>query len=114
MTPISSLTNNFLLAFISTLPVTLIAEANVLRERFASQQRHRVEENNGAHIADRPAQQSDGQPVLSRGRRQRNGKMVSFTLCPLHLAFIFCSYVEFAPYSESSQIEMKVYGWNPC
>jgi hypothetical protein len=40
--------------------------------------------------------------------------MVSFTLCPLHLAFIFCSYVEFAPYSESSQIEMKVYGWNPC
>ena len=65
------------LAFISTLPVTLIAEANVLRERFASQQRQRAEGDNGAHIAARPAQQSEGQPVTSRGRRQRNGKLVS-------------------------------------
>lgn len=66
------------LAFISSLPVTLIAEANVLRERVASQQRQRAEGNNGAHIVARPAQQSESQPDTSRGRRQRNGKLVRF------------------------------------
>ena len=69
--------NNLFLEFISTLPVTLIAEANVLRERVASQQRQRAEGNNGAHIATRPTQQSEGQPVPPKGRRQRNGKLVS-------------------------------------
>ncbi len=78
------------LAFISTLPVTLIAEANVLRERVASQQRQRAEGGNGAHTAARPTQQSEGQPVTSRGRRQRNGKLVSRLAFPPCFSFVFC------------------------
>ena len=78
-------------AFISSLPATLIAEANVLRERVASQHRRRAEETNNASNASglgatgarpagaaeaRPAQPPEGQASASRGRRQRNGKLV--------------------------------------
>ena len=70
-------------AFISSLPSTLIAEANVLRERVASQHRQRVEEERANAIglgaagarpggAARQAQQPSG---ASRERRQRNGKL---------------------------------------
>ena len=71
-------------AFISSLPSTLIAEANVLRERVASQHRQRAEEANAANAiglgaagvrpggAARQAQQPSG---ASRERRQRNGKL---------------------------------------
>jgi hypothetical protein len=64
-------------AFITSLPPTLIAEANVLRERVAAQHRRRTEDaNNAAAVprarasAPRQAQPSEGG---SRGRRQRNG-----------------------------------------
>ena len=71
-------------AFISSLPSTLIAEANVLRERVASQHRQRAEEANATNAiglgaagvrpggAARQAQQPSG---ASRERRQRNGKL---------------------------------------
>ena len=69
-------------AFISSLPSTLIAEANVLRERVASQHRQRAEDANAANAlgaagvrpggAARQAQQPSG---ASRERRQRNGKL---------------------------------------
>ncbi|KAL7543885.1 hypothetical protein ACHAXR_013277 [Thalassiosira sp. AJA248-18] len=76
--------------FISSLPTTLIAEANVLRERVASQQRRRAEETNNASnnasgvsavgsrpggVMARPAQPPEGHASASRGRRQRNGKL---------------------------------------
>eukprot|EP00571_Detonula_confervacea_P003423 CAMPEP_0172329052 /NCGR_PEP_ID=MMETSP1058-20130122/60671_1 /TAXON_ID=83371 /ORGANISM="Detonula confervacea, Strain CCMP 353" /LENGTH=4507 /DNA_ID=CAMNT_0013046199 /DNA_START=90 /DNA_END=13614 /DNA_ORIENTATION=- len=76
-------------AFISSLPSTLIAEANVLRERVASQHRRRAEETNATNAAGlmagvrqgtvagvRPAQPPpEGQTGAPRGRRQRNGKL---------------------------------------
>lgn len=76
-------------AFISSLPANLIAEANVLRERHLSQHRRRAEETNnaphasGPGAAGRPTWQTgsrptapEGQGGASRGRRQRNGKLV--------------------------------------
>jgi len=77
-------------SFISSLPATLIAEANVLRERVASQHRRRAEEPNHASNATglagagarpsaaagaRSAQPQEVQAGASRGRRQRNGKL---------------------------------------
>ena len=83
-------------AFIASLPPTLIAEANVLRERVASQHRRRQEEaNNAANAAAaglgvagprsgsggggaRPAQppsEGGNTTASSRVRRQRNGKL---------------------------------------
>jgi hypothetical protein len=70
-------------AFISSLPSTLIAEANVLRERVASRHRQRAEEANAVNAiglgaagvrpgAARQAQQTSNP---SRERRQRNGKL---------------------------------------
>mmetsp|Transcript_18279 Transcript_18279/g.44004 ORF Transcript_18279/g.44004 Transcript_18279/m.44004 type:complete len:2525 (-) Transcript_18279:72-7646(-) len=75
-------------AFVRSLPPTLIAEANILRERVASQHRRRAEETNapnapgpvagarpGPGSGARPTQPSDGPTGSSRGRRQRNGKL---------------------------------------
>ena len=69
-------------AFISSLPPTIIAEANVLRERVAAQHRRRSEDTTnaaaGAGAAGagaRSAQPSEGHASGSRSRRQRNGKL---------------------------------------
>ena len=70
-------------AFISSLPPTLIAEANVLRERVVSQHRQRAEEASAVNAlglgaaggrpgAARPAQIPAG---AARERRQRNGRL---------------------------------------
>lgn len=78
----------FCKAFLSSLPPTLIAEAHVLRERNALQHRRRTEEANAPANAAaaavgpgpsvlRQAQPSEGASAgASRGRRQRNGKLV--------------------------------------
>ena len=69
--------------FINSLPPTLIAEANVLRERVVSQHRQRAEEASAVNAlglgaagvrpgAARPAQFPSG---AARERRQRNGRL---------------------------------------
>ena len=72
-------------AFIASLPPNLIAEANVLRERVASQARRRAEEANAAAAAAGVAPARGGiaagsrlaQPSERQGRssRQKNGKL---------------------------------------